>query len=215
MRFAHINAPLPDANLYILPCVGGYEFFEAFRFDELMKKVNDGATLFVSLDDPYINAYEKYFGATLLAKYNRNKTVSFSVNGNTFEIAGDASVELEATTAEVIARDAEGLPVLLKNRYGEGTVYLLTCPLEKHISTISNASEDYDFYKLYSLFTPNKEVSSNSKYVAVTKHDDIYVAINYSAELIENPINSSLKITEQIYGDIKALKPYDMCVFRY
>ena len=215
MRFAHINAPLPDANLYILPCVGGYEFFEAFRFDELMKKVNDGATLFVSLDDPYINAYEKYFGATLLAKYNSNKTVQFTLEDTAFEISAPASVELEATTAEIIARDAEGNPCLLKNNFGKGSIYLLTSPLEKHISTISNVAEDYDFYKIYSLFAKEKEVFSNSKSVAITKHGDIFVAVNYSAERAEAPITTHRDIKEQIYGDINSIEPFDMCIFRY
>lgn len=214
MNFSHINSPLPEASLYILPCVSDYEFYEAFRFEALMQKVYDGATLYVSLDDPYINAYEKYFGASLISKYNCNKTEHFSLDGMDFNISCKASVELEPATAEVLAVNKQGDPCLLKNRYGKGTVYLLTCPLENHISTISNAPDNYDYYKIYSLFAPRKEIYSNCKNVCLTKHNDIHVAINYSDKTVENALSLNGKPHEQIYGDINSIKPFDICVFK-
>lgn len=214
MCFSHINAPLPDHPLYILPCVGGFEYYEAFRFEALMKKVYDGATLFVSLDDPYINAYNKYFGAELLSKYNCNKTEKFSLNGEDFSIDSVAATELKPTTAEVLATNADGNPCLLKNRYGKGVVYLLTCPLEKYISTVSNATDDYDFYKIYSIFAPEKDIKSNYKYIALTQHNDIFTAVNYSDKTVANPIDRGDKKVEVIYGNTDSIKPFDICIFK-
>ena len=214
MCFSHINSPLPDHKLYILPCVGGFEYYEAFRFEALMKKVFEGATLFVSLDDPFINAYNKYFGAELLAKYNCDKAENFSLCDTKFSINSGATIELKPTTAEVIAKNEEGNPCLIKNRYGNGEIYLLTCPLEKHISTISNAPDDYDYYKIYSLFAPEKEIKSNSKYLALTQHNDIFVAVNLSGKTLENPLDFGNKKIEAIYNKTDCIEPFDFCIFK-
>ncbi len=214
MNFSYINSPLPDSKLYILPCVSGFEFFEAFRFDQLMDKVYNGATLYVSLKYPYINGYDKYFGAELISKYNGNSVDNFSINSVEFSISKTATVELEPITAEVIAKNQNGLPCLLKNSYGKGTVYLLTSPLESHISTISNAPDEFDYFEIYKLFSPEKTIYSTNKNVAITRHGDIYIAINYSNSEIKNPICSNGKKLESIWGNTDILAPFETCVFK-
>jgi len=212
MRFAHINSVVPDSKLYILPCVSGFEFFDAYRFDSLMEKVYNGATLYVSLKDPYINGYDKFFGAELMSKYNSSSAKQFSFNGTDFNISSPATVELKPISAEVLAKDSNGNPVFLKNSYGKGTVFLLTCPLESHIATISNAPDEYDYYKLYTPLTKEKSVYSNNKNVFVTKHDNLYVAINFSDKTVENAVvlNGDCRI---ICGNPKQMLPFSVCIF--
>ncbi len=215
MNFSYINSPIPESNLYILPCVSDFEFFEAFRFDELMEKVHNGATLYVSLKDPYINGYDRFFGAELLNKYNRLATEKFVFNNTEFTIDTKAEIELEPTSAEVISTNSSGLPCLLKNNYGKGTIYLLTYPLESYISTQSNAPENYDYYKIYSLLVTDKDVYSTNKNVCLTKHDNIFVAINYSDKEIKNPIAADKNKARILWGSIDCIAPYDVCVFEY
>ncbi len=213
MRFASINSAIPDSKLYILPCVSGFEFFEAYRFDALMEKVYNGATLYVSLKDPYINGYDRIFGAELIGKYNGNHTENFSFSNTDFEISSPATVELKPLTAEVLSKNSKGNPVLLKNSYGKGTVYLLTCPLESHIATISNAPDECDYYKLYTPLAKDKPIHSNSKSVFVTKHDNLYIAINFSGETIENAIEVNTENCRIICGNPNQIPAFDVCIF--
>jgi hypothetical protein len=88
--------------------------------------VRDGNTLVWHAPDPFNWAaeYNQLIGAKPV-DYRGTRAIEFSAFGQTWPCASfprDMRVEVAPTTATVIARDTDGLPVLLRQRLGTGTV---------------------------------------------------------------------------------------------
>ena len=110
-RFADPTKKLPEASVYFLPDARGRAHLTQRRWEELKARVREGgATLAISWNDTFLSGHEEVFGAEI-----ESRTPGKPV--------------FRPLTAEVLEREADGRPYLLKNRYGKGTVYLMTRPL--------------------------------------------------------------------------------------
>ncbi len=214
MGFAYINDPLPDSDLYILPCITGFEYMTAQGFDNLMEKVKNGATVYMSFDDVYMTGFEKYMGVELVTKYQERKMHTVTLNDKDYMISANCTVELNPTTAQVLATNEKGEPCYFKNSYGKGTVYVLTYPLESYLLGVANGMDNEDYHEIYSIFAKEKPVYSEYKNVCLTKHGDIYVAINYSDKAYDKPINIGNCKYEILKGDINHIEPYETLIFK-
>lgn len=214
MNFSYINDPLPDAKLYILPCITGFEYLTAESFDNLMEKVKTGATVYLSMDDVYMTGFEKYMGVELVTKYRNRGMHTVSIGDKSYDIFGNCAVELEPLTAEVIGTNENGKPCFFKNSYGKGTVYTFTYPLESFLINQPNILDRKDYYEIYSLLSEKKPIYSNYKNVCLTKHGDIYVAINYSDTAFGNPLTLNGAKFEMLKGDIDYIGAYETIIFK-
>ena len=57
IEFQHANQPLKDSKLYFLPSVNGASVISRRRMQELLKKVQEGAMLYISNDDGHIGPF--------------------------------------------------------------------------------------------------------------------------------------------------------------
>ena len=63
LRFSYLLDPIPDAPLYIIPCVKYHKAIPKNRFDELMEKVRAGSVLYLSVDTGVVREIPEITGA--------------------------------------------------------------------------------------------------------------------------------------------------------
>ncbi|MCQ2392055.1 MAG: hypothetical protein MJ240_11585 [Kiritimatiellae bacterium] len=151
-RFADPTKKLPDASVYFLPNAKGRAFLTLRRWEELKARVREGgATLAISWNDTFLSDHEAVFGAEI-----ESRTPGKPV--------------FRPITAEVLEKDGEGRPYLMRNRYGKGVVYLLARPL----ALAANARVggfDSNSWRYYAKVCPKKlMVEDGVRDVTVSEH---------------------------------------------
>lgn len=145
---------------------------------------------------------------------------------HTVEIEGEKipytckEILLNPTTAEVLYRNEDGNPVMLKNKYGNGTVYFINLPVEKLAIEKTDGFNLHPYYKLYKEVAKDviadKEVIVEDKNIGVTinpvNNNECFVTLlNYSDKEIKTDvnINDNWKVQEVIYGDLNSIPACD------
>lgn len=208
------SANIPDSKLYFMPCVSGWNNINSFTWDAIMNKVKNGATLCMTYGGGFIGDFPETVGA--------ESTGVMTGGSHTFEIDGKKmyysgkEIYLDPTTAEVLLRNEQGKPLMLKNRVGEGYVYFVDCALEAIAFDLPGSFNNIPYYKIYEIaakdFIGKKPVSCNDANVFVTVHpcDDnscYATVLNYSDHEIVEHINvkEGWKVAEVIYGELDRL----------
>lgn len=219
LKYAYSEDSLPDADLYIVPSVAGTGGVMTRRpYKELQKRVAEGATLYLSMDDGFLSEFKEFFGleVTDSGKYADKATVTFE--GVTYPFTRPKRYETRSVGAKVLAEDSLGFPAISEFAYGKGKVYFVNFPLE---TMLLNQHEVFDgpYHNLYrSLFKEKLqqlEVTTENSYVGITLHPaedgTLYcVAINYSdkEQAMNLKIKDGLKIDTVYYGDAETLAPF-------
>ena len=215
--------PLPDSQLYFLPSITGGTIVYKPVWEELIRRVNDGATLCISFDGGHINTFPEVIGATSMG-FMTGVSHSFTFGGEKASYHG-SEILLNPTTAEVIAENEKGNPVLLKNKYGKGTVYFINFAPEKLAFDASDGYNIYPYYRLYSEVAKDiikkKAVTADNKNLGVTINpesdtESLVTVLNYSdSEIVpEIRISEEYTLKEIIYGDIKVIPACDGMIMR-
>ena len=224
ISFAYAGDALPDSDCYILPSVCGYDIMAREKFLELKQRVADGATLYLSVDNAMIAEFEELFGMKIEETKIINESLSVEFDGSVIDFTRQKRIELSPKNAEVLANDSLGFPVICKNAYGKGRVYLVNFPAETMLLD-ENDAFDSDLCRIYKKIFAEKinshPIVCENKYTAMTLHPDkdgtsFCVIVNYSAE--ERKLGLKLKdgyeISEVIYGDTECLKACEAAVFK-
>ncbi len=214
---------LPLSDLYLLPSVSGSAILHKKTFDELIKRVSDGADLYISDGNAFLQGFEEITGLKVVDSciYGRNAKVE--IDGEECLFYQPTSRSFIPTTAIVLYTDNSGGPFVTVNKYGKGRVFFVTAPVESNLINTHNGFDD-TVKKLYRTVFKDRidaiSVDIQTKDVVFTLHpkaDGAYlVAINHSDS--EKNLNIDLKCNYEtesiIYGDEKKIKPYDACVFK-
>lgn len=217
--FRFEDQPLPDADFYMLPCVTGVSGVAKQRWERLLGKVREGATLYVSSDNGYMLNFSELTGLTVQNRLRRGHAAEAILDdaGDKITIKPIPSsfkLAYRNDRAEVLACEEDGNPVLTKSFYGKGTVYFCSLPLELAMSQqpgVSYKPEQYPYWRIYeriSRETRDKRiVTVEEPDVGITEHhqDDracIAVLINYSPEPreVDLMVRSQWTIAETLYG---------------
>ena len=199
LEFAYSDQQLPDAPLYLMPGICGDAAISAHRMRELLAKVEQGACLYLSLDDGLLSGFEALFGARSKGRFRfgGEETICVSVDGDSFPLCLQAPfrLKLEAEKAAVFARDGEGNPVGLVHPYGKGHLVLLTAPLERTVAQrqgrMEEASGYHRVYQYLKRFAASEKAAQIDRpNVGLTEHpmDDsrrLLVLVNYDPEPAE------------------------------
>ena len=218
LSFAYVEDEIPDSQLYILPSVDNYGRAIAFhRLKEILKKVKDGASLYISLGNGLFRNTPEYSGMTLAYKEGMTCEEKININGDILEIKSDFKYEVEDCRAQILATGEDGRPVFVKNKYGNGYIYFSTIAVEKYLTNRTDVfcdakATDYSvWYKtLKQEITDNRAIETDVALACVTEHiidenSRYAIIINYS----KNPVSANLilkdnwKIDEIYYGDVK------------
>jgi hypothetical protein len=139
LRFANGTESIPDSPLYLMPSVGGMRGIPRRNWMALLTKVEQGATLYLSLHDGIIAEFERITGFEIEHRSAREGDLisHFEEAGEKIELraASPIRLKLKPTRAEVWAREPDGNPSIGVVRYGKGKIVTNTLPLE--ISMIS------------------------------------------------------------------------------
>lgn len=213
----------PDAPLYFVPSVCGWQVIYRKTWDTLLEKAKNGATLFISSLGGHMTAFEETVGAESMGMM-AGTTHSFEIDGKTEAYTGKEII-LSPTTAEVLIRNEEGNPVLLKNKYGKGYVYFCNFSPEQNAFDTPDGFNKHDYYKLYKIAATdiinNKIVRTDNPNLGVTVNPEtdkscLVSVLNYSDKEIvpEITIKDGWKIKEFIHGNLDSIPSCNGIIMR-
>ena len=139
LEFRYTDQPIPEAELYIVPSAAGANCISARLHKTLLERVARGASLYLSHDGCFLGWFESTFGVRIRARIRTPSVVNLELDGEPITIAGEYRLLLDEAGADVLARDRDGNPVYTRHAIGDGSVYLLSAPLEKHVSSTPDA----------------------------------------------------------------------------
>ena len=188
LDFLAPNCDIPDSAVYFMPSVHGSGPLYSKYYEQLLKKVENGAVLYVSNADAFFNLRETVFGSAVISSEDTYSSGTFDFNGDTVRYERYCRTVLGPTTAEVLAREDCGDPIFTVNHYGKGRVYYLNFPLEDMLCRGNRVFEG-NAYKLYESVLKEvlekKTVRKLHPKVAVTENGNIATVINYSNEPVK------------------------------
>jgi hypothetical protein len=159
------NGDFPEAPLYFLPMITGWQVIYKKTWSTLLERVRAGATLYISYGGGQITDFPEIVGA-LSRGFLAGK--SHTVRIGACEIPYCAKeILLSPTTAEVLLENEDKNPVLLKNRYGKGCVYFCNLPAE---ALAYEAADGFNAYAFYKIYRGNNRSGLNAPFVAEKRH---------------------------------------------
>jgi hypothetical protein len=227
MTFVQCEQEIPDAPLYFVPCIRGWECLNKEAYESIKDRVRNGATAYFSVQTGEMTGFEEFFGLTSFGRGVNSKQRAVDFFGDPLDIRQEREFLFKSVGAEVLATDEKGNIILARNRYGKGYVYLLNFPMERFLRDscgILNAGKAKPYYKIYQKVAEDilkdKIFLSNDPDVGVTLHKinekEYYaVAINY----MNTPRKCDFKVAdgfklEAIYGSESEIPGCDMSIFK-
>ena len=220
LEFQYCTQPIRDADLYLLPCLSGHAMISRRRMGELLANVENGATLYLSLDSGLPSDFETITGLEPQSREKRTDfgPVTLKMLGNTPQIpsGGEFKIRFKATRAETLGVEADGNPALTVTDYGRGRVYFLGIPLEMMITRTPGVLHHADapsYWRVYRYVAQDvieqRIVRKQHPMLGVTEHPTedgrlIVVLVNHSPETVQE----SLKLAEgwslegALHGDV-------------
>lgn len=219
--FTYCNQELPESDVYMLPSINKFQVMPGEQYNELKKRVYEGATLYISNQDGILSEFEELTGLKVLDSAIQPNDGYIELADEKIYFKRKARYKMISAGAEIIAYDQDGLPAISKYNYGKGTVWYVNFPLEEMLLEESNAFDD-NYYKVYNkVFEKAKSthgISTNNPYIALTEHpyeDVTYcIAVNHSSSS-QKPkfVFKNNDICKVIYGSTKEIPPFDAVVF--
>lgn len=220
IRFADAKKPIPEAKVYLMPSVNGDNVMPAQNYYELRKRVENGATLYISNNRGILSDFNNLTGVTI----NNSKTMcdngELELNGKKINYSRERIYRITADKgAEVLASDENGMPIFTKFTYGKGTVYYLNFPLENNAIGVYDAF-DGDRCEVYKeIFAETKDnfaITCDNKNIGLTRHGDNFaVMINYS----DKPQKTNASVAqgckyEVVKGNFEEIEPFEMTIVK-
>lgn len=201
LRFHYNDRQLPEADLYLLPCVKGHSALSRHREKELWEKVARGATLYLSFDDgAALGQFVGNSGITLKTRSKRRGPCRFLWRGQAMTVAAPEQFEFLTDKAEVLAAESDGTAVYVRSKYGKGTVYTLALPLETSLALEAQAFAPKTMAPYYEIYQAaaagilaTRQVRKTSPWLGLTEHatpegELIVVLINYLPETLRDEL---------------------------
>lgn len=192
VRFVDGDDVLPDSTAYLLPSLTG-DAVPKRTWNALMKKVEDGAVLYISWQDAILAGFENMTGMKVISNCMRQNTqVDITLPGTgMIRLRNERRLNLAVQDSEVIGTEADGNPAFICHTYGKGRIYFLTCPMEVILADQPKAFENTDYYKLYQQMfrdcTDRKVIDRSSVALTLTEHPTgqdrcTVIAMNYGPQ---------------------------------
>lgn len=207
MEFVYAGQDIKDASIYFLPSIKGHRVLSRRQWHELLKRIYNGAVLYVSYDGGFLSHFEQVAGIRVETRFERGKNTRCVLKTDSeellFEIHGDYGVNINPLNAEVLGREVNGNPIFTCAEYGKGKVYFLGTPIELYCSKKAGIFHEKDAQPLWRIYITIKSTIKSSKCVlknnpmlGITEHpiDDntrVVVAINYCDSSIEDYLELS------------------------
>lgn len=169
-RFANPEEKLPDAPCYFLPDANGRAHLTIERWEDLKSRVRNGATLYLSWNDTFLDSMEEVGGVEVAFRERRGGTDRCDFGDFVQDFGYSVKRRFKALSAEVLARNREGEGVFFRNRYGKGTVYVFVHNFEKSFCTRAGQFEG-DGWRIWAKVCPvSRLLATNVPNLFVSEH---------------------------------------------
>ena len=212
--FAWCQEALPISPVYLMPSVKGHLVMDSVRYEALKKRVADGATLYISMDDGFLTEFEVLTGVRIADTESISERGEIEFEG-IIPFVRRKKYHLQNAGAEVLAQEGK-MPVFTVHRYGRGRVYYLNFPLETMLLDESNAFDGnhHHIYKeVFAQQIAKRPVNVDNPHVGVTIHagdtGTYAVLVNYSDK---TQATGSGAVLRTLYGDAANLPPFDAAI---
>lgn len=216
ISFASAESPFPESAFYILPAMPGYNAYSGRAWHRLLDKVRAGATAFISLGcDGGHSEFVEATGLETLDHHVQNVSYSFVFAdrpGERIHAADSYVRENIVRTAEVLAADENGSPVVSVNKLGNGKVVYCNFPIET-MGVVSGGCWTGDklnpLYRVYEAAAREAGVGAfvgkSVPGVGMSEHRlpdgrAVVVAINYEPEAVKCSVNVKCSVTKVLRG---------------
>lgn len=218
IEFQCHDQPLKDAELYLLPCIEGFNVMAQKSLDGILEKVYEGAVLYISNSNGKLRRFKDVTGLEIQTYERRTSAeeVTFDLSGEKLVLTLKSEIRLSFAAAGASAEGVErdGNPAFSVFEYGKGKVYFLAFPLELQLVRTAGAFDaqvQEPYWKLYrhiARSVANRRcVKKCHPEIGVTEHpinkcERIIALINYSPEDVEFPLamEAGWKAAEAFYG---------------
>ncbi len=221
--------PIKDSKLYFLPGLSGNSVFSRFinqeRFDELLGRVKNGATLYISVGNGLLRSFNDITGLQVQTREMNTGKDLVTIKGVNasdqikIQMPPSFKLNLKVVTAQVLGTDQNGNPAFTVSNYGKGKVYFLNYPIEKSLFNEVGAFNKKDavpYCQIYKQIRENipseKVVMGNNPMIGLTEHivDEntrVVVAINYEpvSSKTELSLEAGWEVAECFYGELPLL----------
>lgn len=195
LHFRRRGQPLPDCALYLLPSISGHGALRGHEMDELLRRVEAGATLYVSASDLVLTALAERTGMAVVRRSSRSEPARFRTAYTADAVLTcDTPVryEMESRGAQVLGRELDGNPCLSSVEHGAGRIYLSTLPLEASAVARAGAFHDPSAPPLWRIYAgiaaeqlAARALAKDDPRLGITEHalsagERVAVLVNYS-----------------------------------
>lgn len=176
VEFMWCDNKLPDSKAYIVPGLQLYVEPTKRLWDDLLEKVENGASLYISMDGGMMSEFCQTTGFQLVTKSRTTRQHTADLNGVKIGLNTQFDMVMCAKTAKVLATDEKGNPVFGVNTYGNGKVYFIYSQLETYAAKTpgfvdgDNARDYFRFYKAMDLRNSAKTASQDNPTIGMTEH---------------------------------------------
>ena len=214
MEFSYILDTIPEAKAYFIPSLKGANSCSADFIEEIMHRVENGATLYLSAQDGFIKNLGKDFGFRINRRKEINKPCKLKMADTELDAFVNAFYDIDKTSAVSLATDENGNDLFLKSPYGKGTVYFSMFPVESFICEKIDAYENSKYYRIYEevkkSFKTDKVATCDNHLIGMTEHivndnERIIIVTNLSENTqIFNISHSGWEVASVLRGDVEA-----------
>ncbi len=213
IRFAWCHDELPQAKTYFLPSMSGSNPIFHHEMKELLARVAQGATLYLSVNDALLSPFSEITGVEVKTRSRRQSADTVQLGDVAYTLWSDFRLELEQKHATVLAKNQKEEPVFTVAPYGKGRICFLAYPIERDaackggVISGENAIPLYRFYEAMELRSSEKIAKSNSPTLCITEH----VAnenLRFLPALNHTPKEDTAQITLQKGWKLKELLSY-------
>ena len=189
---------LPESQFYIIPAISGFGAIHYKKYQMLLKKAEEGATVFFTASTAMLQPFVQPFGCAIEYCTEVPEDVTFRVDGidRDYRITRACGRVLKALDCDVLAKDSNGNPQMIRHGYGKGQLIYLNAAPE-----LAELSFDNGFYRIYrkaaelaGIVCPEKAPE-----IGVTKHvfadgKTLQIRINYADYPVEDMEANGVKL---------------------
>ncbi|MBQ2966542.1 MAG: hypothetical protein IJE10_00275 [Clostridia bacterium] len=224
LKFAYGTQDIPMSDVYMLPSVNSVRMMPSYQFNELKRRVYEGATLYISNNTSVISEFKELTGVIINDSNTTYDAGEFVLNDKKLIYSRNRIYTISEQTAQVICCDENGIPLITVCEYGKGKVYYVNFPVETMLLDMPNAHKT-DLFEIYRVVFAKKIDShiadSDCKYIGITEHiedaNNAYIVlINYSDKIVDVnlKVKSEYNISKVIRGDIESMAPFETTIIK-
>lgn len=212
LAFATIEQKIPEAPVYLLPCISGPNAVPLRKWRELIGRVAEGATVYVSLSDGVVPDFNRLTGVRIDHRgLAAGPMVAVLHDGSLLPMTGADDLAITAQGATVLGRRKDsGDPVFWMHPHGKGRIFVYAAPVEMGITLTSRAFEGPDaapYWHIYKAFAPDRlSVEIDDPFIGVTEHDmpdGSYVVVATNHSNVQRSLTLGLKdgfVVQQLWA---------------